>query len=146
MTPEEIQNLRHMLCVSQEKFAQLIGTTVVTINRWENGKTRPSRLYIKELKKLKINTLHGWVKAMGNKALTEDAPTSGGSVEKKPYHWSSAERLGAIVDTGRLSSEEIGEYCRKKGIFTHHLEQWKAEFLKPKINWLCLMRRFLSLS
>ena len=83
---------------------------------------------------LKINTLYGWVKAMGNKVLREDPPTSGGSVEKKPYHWSSAERLEAIVDTGRLSSEGIGEYCRKKGIFPHHIEQWKAEFLKPKTN------------
>jgi putative transcriptional regulator len=55
MTPEEIQNLRHMLGVSQEKFAQLIGTTVVTINRWENGKTIPSRLYTRELNELRSN-------------------------------------------------------------------------------------------
>jgi DNA-binding transcriptional regulator YiaG len=53
MTPEEIQKLRHMLGVSQEKFAQLIGTTVVTINRWENGKTIPSRLYTRELNELR---------------------------------------------------------------------------------------------
>jgi len=57
MTPEEIQEIRHKLCVSQEKFAQLLGTTVVTVNRWENGKTTPSRLYIKELKELRNN--HG---------------------------------------------------------------------------------------
>jgi len=53
MTPEEIQEIRRKLCVSQEKFAQLLGTTVVTVNRWENGKTVPSRLYIKELKELR---------------------------------------------------------------------------------------------
>ena len=52
MTPEEIQEIRRKLCVSQEKFAQLLGTTVVSVNRWENGKAKPSRLYIKELKQL----------------------------------------------------------------------------------------------
>ena len=57
MTPKEIQEIRKHLCVSQEKFAQLLGTTVVTVNRWENGKTVPSRLYVKELKELKAK--HG---------------------------------------------------------------------------------------
>lgn len=53
MTPEEIQELRHGLGVSQERFAQLLGTTVVSVNRWENGKAKPSRLYVKEIKELK---------------------------------------------------------------------------------------------
>lgn len=53
MKPEDIKALRFSLGVSQEKFAHLLGTTVVTINRWENGKTKPSRLYIRELKDLR---------------------------------------------------------------------------------------------
>lgn len=56
MSPEEISEIRKKLCVSQEKFAQLLGTTVVTVNRWENGKTVPSRLYIKELKELRAKS------------------------------------------------------------------------------------------
>lgn len=55
MTPEEIQEIRRNLAVSQERFARLLGTTVVTVNRWENGKTKPSRLYVRELKELKSN-------------------------------------------------------------------------------------------
>jgi putative transcriptional regulator len=55
MKPEEIQEIRQKLGVTQEKLAQLLGTTVVTVNRWENGKVRPSRLYIKELKELRNN-------------------------------------------------------------------------------------------
>lgn len=53
MTPDEIIDIRKRLGVSQEKFAALLGTTVVTINRWENGKVKPSRLYIRELKELR---------------------------------------------------------------------------------------------
>lgn len=56
MTPEEIQKIRKDLGVSQEKFAQLLGTTVVSVNRWESGKVKPSRLYIKEIKELRNNS------------------------------------------------------------------------------------------
>lgn len=53
MTPTEIIEIRQSLGVTQERFAALLGTTVVTVNRWENGKVSPSRLYIKELKELR---------------------------------------------------------------------------------------------
>lgn len=53
MKPEEIEDIRKNMGVTQEKFAQLLGATTVTVNRWENGKTKPSRLYIKEIKELK---------------------------------------------------------------------------------------------
>ncbi len=57
MTPLEIKEIRMSLGVSQERFAAVLGTTVVTVNRWENGRAVPSRLYIKELKELKAS--HG---------------------------------------------------------------------------------------
>lgn len=52
MTPAQIKSLRQRIGVSQEKFAQLLETTVVSINRWENGVNKPSRLYVKELEAL----------------------------------------------------------------------------------------------
>lgn len=55
MKPEEIKTIRTNLGVTQEKFAQLLGTTVVTVNRWENGKTKPSRMSIKEIKEIRAN-------------------------------------------------------------------------------------------
>ena len=57
MSPEEITEIRKKLGVTQERFAYLIGTTTATVNRWENGKTVPSRLSIKELKEIRKN--HG---------------------------------------------------------------------------------------
>ncbi len=57
MTPEEIKEIRDKLGITQERFANLLGTTVVTVNRWENGQNVPSRLYIRELKELRDN--HG---------------------------------------------------------------------------------------
>ncbi len=56
MTPQEIREIRQALGISQERFASILGTTVVTVNRWENGKTTPSRLYIRELKEVRNGT------------------------------------------------------------------------------------------
>lgn len=56
MDKEEIIQIRKKLCVSQEKFAQLLGATVVTVNRWENGKAKPSRLYVREIKELEADS------------------------------------------------------------------------------------------
>lgn len=55
MEPIEIENIRKSLDLTQEKFAHVLGTTVTTVNRWECGRAKPSRLYIRELKELRKN-------------------------------------------------------------------------------------------
>ncbi len=37
-----IKRMRELADMSQEQFAKEIGTTVVSINRWENGKSSPN--------------------------------------------------------------------------------------------------------
>ncbi len=44
MTGEEVKTLRLGLHMTQEDLAHELGVTVSTVNRWENGHTRPSRL------------------------------------------------------------------------------------------------------
>lgn len=58
MDKQEIIDFRKFLGVSQEKLAQMVGTTFVTINRWENGRTKPSRIFAKEIKKIMVE--HGF--------------------------------------------------------------------------------------
>lgn len=53
MAPEEIKRLRQVLGWSQERFARELGVSFCTVNRWERGKTEPSPMAIKFLKKLK---------------------------------------------------------------------------------------------
>lgn len=73
------------------------------------------------------STLYGWVEAMKKREKT--APLSGeGATEKKPCQWSSQEKFDAIIETASFSEEAVAEYCRKKGIFPHHLQSWKKEF------------------
>jgi putative transcriptional regulator len=41
---EFIRHLRRQLGMTQEEFAHSLGITVGTVNRWENGRFRPSKL------------------------------------------------------------------------------------------------------
>jgi len=79
---------------------------------------------------IKISTIHGWIKAMETKYLIEEGPTSGGLIKKSPLQWSVKERFDSIIEASKLSQEELSEYCRKKGIFPHHLENWKSQFIE----------------
>lgn len=51
MEPQKIIELRNRLKMSQEAFGHLLGVSIVTINRWENGRCKPHKIYIKEMKK-----------------------------------------------------------------------------------------------
>lgn len=43
---------RARLGLTQEKFAARLGVTLPTINRWENGRTKPSPLAVQNLQEL----------------------------------------------------------------------------------------------
>lgn len=53
MTSEQVKAIRTELGMTQEGFAYALGTTFVTVNRWENGKSKPSKIWVRQIKKLK---------------------------------------------------------------------------------------------
>ena len=56
MDGAEIRTLRKERGQTQEEFAHEVGVTFATVNRWENGKSKPSRLALKILDALKHQT------------------------------------------------------------------------------------------
>ncbi len=42
--PRLVRDLRERTGLTQEKFAAKLGVTFPTINRWENGRAKPSKL------------------------------------------------------------------------------------------------------
>ncbi len=40
--PERLRSLRSRLGLTQTKLADLLGVSFTTVNRWENGKSRPT--------------------------------------------------------------------------------------------------------
>lgn len=78
---------------------------------------------------LNINmfTLKGWMKRT---TQTGKAPPV--AREKRPQDWSLSERLIALQESYGLADEPLNAWCREKGLFAHHLSQWRTEFCHLK--------------
>jgi len=50
--PRLIRELRQRTGLTQEKFAAKLGVTFPTINRWENGRAKPSPLAMQRIEEL----------------------------------------------------------------------------------------------
>ena len=50
--PRLVRELRDRTGLTQEKFAAKLGVTFPTINRWENGRAKPSPLALKQIQDL----------------------------------------------------------------------------------------------
>jgi len=73
---------------------------------------------------MSYGTLRNWMRA--DKKSTQ-AKT--GLQSKRPNDWSLAERLRMLMESHGLDEEALNAFCREKGIFRHHLEQWQAAFV-----------------
>jgi transposase-like protein len=65
------------------------------------------------------STLHTWVQKYGNGAPMKKP--------RRPQDWSAKDKLQAVFEALKLSEQELGEYFRKHGIHSHHIEEWKSE-------------------
>lgn len=68
-------------------------------------------------------TLRNWMKSHKKPLTTREAGQA-----KRPKDWSLAERLQILMESYGLSEEARNGFCREKGLFPHHLEQWRREF------------------
>jgi len=73
------------------------------------------------------STLQTWIRLAKKNKL--EKPENSMSIEKVPQDWNKTQRLEAIMHCHGLNDEEISRYCRKNGIYPHHLNAWKTEFL-----------------
>ena len=49
MTEEYLREIRRRLGLSQEELARLLNVSCATVNRWEQGKNKPSRLALQNI-------------------------------------------------------------------------------------------------
>ncbi len=64
-------------------------------------------------------TLYTWRKEARKRGVI--VPGDG----KNPEKWSSADKFAVVLETASLNEAELGEYCRKKGLYPEQIEQWK---------------------
>ncbi|KUK40949.1 MAG: Helicase domain-containing protein, partial [Clostridia bacterium 62_21] len=53
--PDRIRRLRAKLGLSQKRLAELLGVSFASVNRWENGQTRPNRLAWGQILRLELD-------------------------------------------------------------------------------------------
>ncbi len=70
-----IRELRQVMNLSQEKFADELGMTFPTINRWENGHAKPSPIALKQIDLL-LQQLSDRGEALRTKYFPEDESKS----------------------------------------------------------------------
>lgn len=87
--------------------------------------SRGSRTVKAVAEELNINpwTLKNWMKLPQKSSLTSEAVSA-----KRPNDWSRAERLKLLLDSRGLDDEALNAFCRERGLFRHHLEQWQVSF------------------
>jgi transposase len=68
-------------------------------------------------------TLKNWMKSSKDQSTKKH-----GAATKRPKDWSPAERLELLMESHGLDEEALNAFCREKGIFRHHLQQWRAAF------------------
>jgi transposase-like protein len=39
--------------------------------------------------------------------------------------WNARDKFAAVMESASLNEQETAEYCRRKGIYPHQLEQWR---------------------
>jgi transposase-like protein len=49
--------------------------------------------------------------------------------EKRPQDWTAEARFELIMESTGLKEKEISELCRTRGLFPHHIEEWKQQFI-----------------
>jgi len=80
------------------------------------------------------STLQKWI-AQSRKQEFESVPRNELSSltnmikEKRPQDWNLEERLNMVIACGSLDEKAVSEFCRKQGIYPHHVEQWKLDFV-----------------
>ena len=82
------------------------------------------------------STLQRWVRKSKNQELNDSSHRDVRSMskEKRPQDWSLEERLEIVIACGALDDAGISELCREKGLFPHHVNQWKIEFASGKTS------------
>jgi transposase-like protein len=64
-------------------------------------------------------TLYNWRKEARSKGLLMPDGDSG------PEGWSARDKFAAVLESAALNEQQTAEYCRRKGLYPHQLEQWR---------------------
>lgn len=87
----------------------------------------PNAIPVQEIKRetgVSDVTLYKWRNEYRNKGIA----VPGNDI--KPDNWKGQDKLAVVIETAALNESELGEYCRKKGLYPEQVRRWKEAALK----------------
>ena len=72
------------------------------------------------------STLRRWISQFENQSCQEGIMNE----EKSPQSWTAEQKLEIVMACESMDKEQISAHCRERGVYPHHVKQWKAEILK----------------
>lgn len=116
MRPEQIKKLRQAFGWSQQKLAEQLGVSLMTVLRWEKGYTEPSPLALEKLERL-------WKRKVGSS-----------DIEVVELHEPPVKAQSSLLDSLLNHFEE--EYKRLGHIF-----RIEGDTVKQDGEWMFIPRR-----
>ena len=78
------------------------------------------------------STLDKWIVKSRNhefESVTDTSNVGRMTAEKRPQDWSLEEKLNLIIACDSLDDDAVSALCRERGIYPHHVNQWKQDFV-----------------
>lgn len=82
--------------------------------------------YIADELNINYHTLKNWLKS------DQKDPMNKEPMNKRPEDWTLEERFKILLESSALEGEALNAFCRRKGLFNHHLETWEKAFVSPR--------------
>ena len=73
-------------------------------------------------------TLYNWRKIAREEGVV--VPGDGKNAEK----WSSSDKFAVVLEAAFMNEAELGEYCRKKGLYVEQIAQWKESCMNANAS------------
>ncbi len=64
-------------------------------------------------------TLYNWRNRVRSQGVAVPADP------KNPEQWSGESKLAVVIETAALNEEELGAYCRRKGLYVEQIQRWR---------------------
>ena len=107
------------------KYVQLFAKSGLT--KWE---------FVTQHPEIKRTTLYNWItKYFPNQPSSEGGDTAADEKAEIPKdRLESKDKFEFVIDKAKMNEQEIGAYCRSKGIYSTELKSWKLNCMNANDN------------
>lgn len=116
-----------------QKFTE--GFKIQAVEKALNRSPEITLVEIAETLNVSRSALQRWIVQSKNHQLQTDSLNTSSLMpamttqEKRPQDWPLEDRLKLIIESDALSEEAISKLCRTRGVFPHHINEWKQQFI-----------------